>query len=140
MIKVRGRVRERPGGTVNANLASGRIELLAQEIEAKSNLKVERRFYLAGSYISHQALISGRIDAYVEYTGTALAAILKEPPMNDSARVFERVKQECSRRDGVAVLRHLLAGLQAQPHDAHRPAVRDLLKAKGAMLSAWAFR
>jgi osmoprotectant transport system substrate-binding protein len=54
-------------------------ELLAQEIEAKSHLKVERRFYLAGSYICHQALVSGRIDAYVEYTGTALTAVLKHP-------------------------------------------------------------
>ena len=54
-------------------------ELLAQEIEAKTGLKVERRFYLAGSYIANQALIAGRIDAYVEYTGTALTAILKQP-------------------------------------------------------------
>ena len=54
-------------------------ELLAQEIEAKSNLKVERRFYLAGSYICQQAMLAGRIDAYVEYTGTALTAILKQP-------------------------------------------------------------
>src|SRR5215469_14262916 len=54
-------------------------ELIAQQIEARSNLKVERRFYLAGSYICHQALVSGRIDAYVEYTGTALTAILKQP-------------------------------------------------------------
>jgi osmoprotectant transport system substrate-binding protein len=54
-------------------------ELLAQEIEANSNLKVERRFYLAGSYICQQALLAGRIDAYVEYTGTALTAILKQP-------------------------------------------------------------
>jgi osmoprotectant transport system substrate-binding protein len=54
-------------------------ELLAQEIEAKSNLKVERRFYLAGSYICQQALLAGRIDGYVEYTGTALTAILKQP-------------------------------------------------------------
>jgi osmoprotectant transport system substrate-binding protein len=54
-------------------------ELLAQEIEAKSNLRVERRFYLAGSYICQQALLAGRIDAYVEYTGTALTAILKQP-------------------------------------------------------------
>ncbi|MGC2618866.1 MAG: glycine betaine ABC transporter substrate-binding protein, partial [Acidobacteriaceae bacterium] len=46
-------------------------ELLAQEIEAKSNLKVERRFYLAGSYICQQAMLAGRIDGYVEYTGTA---------------------------------------------------------------------
>lgn len=54
-------------------------ELLAQEIEAKSHLKVERRFYLAGSYICQQAMLAGRIDAYVEYTGTALTAILKQP-------------------------------------------------------------
>ena len=42
-------------------------------------MKVERRFYLAGSYICNQALIAGRIDSYVEYTGTALTAILKQP-------------------------------------------------------------
>jgi osmoprotectant transport system substrate-binding protein len=59
-------------------------ELLAQEIEAVAAAeghpqRVERRFYLAGSYLCHQALVSGRIDAYVEYTGTALTAILKQP-------------------------------------------------------------
>jgi osmoprotectant transport system substrate-binding protein len=54
-------------------------ELLAQEIEAVSGERVERRFYLAGSYICQQALVSGRIDGYVEYTGTALTAILKQP-------------------------------------------------------------
>jgi len=71
-------------------------ELLAQEIEAKSNLKVERRFYLAGSYICQQSLVAGRIDAYVEYTGTALTAILKQPlgsgPDRDPARVFSTVQ------------------------------------------------
>jgi len=66
-------------------------ELLAQEIEAKSGLKVERRFYLAGSYIANQALIAGRIDAYVEYTGTALTAILKHPLNRDSPRDPDRV-------------------------------------------------
>ena len=33
VIRVKGRVRERPAGTVNANLASGRVELLAGELE-----------------------------------------------------------------------------------------------------------
>ena len=83
-------------------------ELLAQEIEAKSNLKVERRFYLAGSYICHQSLVSGRIDAYVEYTGTALTAILKQsPPSQSSARDPESVLNEVHRlyaeRYGVTV-------------------------------------
>jgi osmoprotectant transport system substrate-binding protein len=68
-------------------------ELLAQEIEAKSNLKVERRFYLAGSYICQQALVSGRIDAYVEYTGTALTAILKQPVDRDPQRVLDTVRR-----------------------------------------------
>ncbi len=54
-------------------------ELLAQQIEAEGGGPVERRFWLAGSYLCQQALISGRIDAYVEYTGTALTAILKQP-------------------------------------------------------------
>ncbi len=33
VIRVKGKVRERPAGTVNANLASGRVELLAGELE-----------------------------------------------------------------------------------------------------------
>jgi aspartyl-tRNA synthetase len=33
VIRVKGRIRERPAGTVNANLASGRVELLAGELE-----------------------------------------------------------------------------------------------------------
>ena len=82
-------------------------ELLAQEIEAKSNLKVERRFYLAGSYICHQALVSGRIDAYVEYTGTALTAILKQPVDRDPMRVLETVRRLYASRYSVVVAQPL---------------------------------
>jgi osmoprotectant transport system substrate-binding protein len=55
-------------------------------------LKVERRFYLAGSYICQQALVSGRIDAYVEYTGTALTAVLKQPVDRDPERVMNTIR------------------------------------------------
>lgn len=78
-------------------------ELLAQEIEAKSNLKVERRFYLAGSYICHQALVSGRIDAYVEYTGTALTAILKQPVDRNPQSVLDTVRRLYASRYNVTV-------------------------------------
>lgn len=61
-------------------------ELLAQEIEASGGGSVERRFWLAGSYLCQQALVSDRIDAYVEYTGTALTAILKQPLPDASGR------------------------------------------------------
>jgi len=78
-------------------------ELLAQEIEAKSNLKVERRFYLAGSYICQQALVAGRIDAYVEYTGTALTAILKQPVDRNPEISLATVRQLYVSRYGVNV-------------------------------------
>ena len=78
-------------------------ELLAQEIEAKSNLKVERRFYLAGSYICNQALISGRIDAYVEYTGTALTAVLKQPVDRNPQSVLDTVRRLYASRSNIAV-------------------------------------
>jgi osmoprotectant transport system substrate-binding protein len=69
-------------------------ELIAQQIEARSHLKVERRFYLAGTYICQQALLAGRIDVYPDYTGTALTAILKQKVGGDKAAIYQRVKSE----------------------------------------------
>ena len=67
-------------------------ELIAQQIENKTHLPVERRFYLAGTYICHQAILGGRIDIYPEYTGTALTAVLKEKPSADRKEVYDEVK------------------------------------------------
>ena len=78
-------------------------ELLAQHIEARTGLKVDRRFYLAGSYICQQALVAGRIDGYVEYTGTALTAILKQPVDKDRARVLATVQRIYRQRYSVDV-------------------------------------
>ncbi len=78
-------------------------ELLAQEIEAVGHQRVERRFYLAGSYICQQALVGGRIDAYVEYTGTALTAILKQPVDRDAGRVLATIRSLYAERYQVRV-------------------------------------
>ena len=78
-------------------------ELIAQQIERTTNLKAERRFYLAGSYICHQAILSGRIDIYPEYTGTALSAILKQKPEGGRAEVYQRVKDEYEKRLGLTL-------------------------------------
>jgi len=82
-------------------------ELLAQEIEAVTGQPVARRFYLAGSYICQQALVSGRIDGYVEYTGTALTAILKQPlppvGQREAGAVLRRVGELYQGRYGVRV-------------------------------------
>jgi len=79
-------------------------ELLAQYLGKFTTLPIDKRFYLAGTYICHQALLSGRIDMYVEYTGTALVAILKQPPSPDHAAVFNTVKGQYAARFGLTVL------------------------------------
>jgi osmoprotectant transport system substrate-binding protein len=78
-------------------------EIIAQQIEARTHLPVERRFYLAGSYICHQAILSGRIDIYPEYTGTALTAILKHKPEGNREAVYQTVKSEYARRFNLSV-------------------------------------
>lgn len=78
-------------------------EIIAQEIETHTQLKIERRFYLAGTYICQQAMLAGRIDIYPEYTGTALTAVLKENASGDRAQVYQRVKSEYERRFGLTL-------------------------------------
>jgi glycine betaine/choline ABC-type transport system substrate-binding protein len=78
-------------------------ELFAQVIEARTHLPVERRFYLAGTFICHQAILAGRIDIYPEYTGTALTAVLKQQPSGDKKDVYQRVKQGYEDKFGLSV-------------------------------------
>jgi osmoprotectant transport system substrate-binding protein len=79
-------------------------ELLAQQIESHTRFNVMRRFYLTGTYICQQAILTGRIDMYVEYTGTALTAILKDPIQSDPGAVFAQVQSEYARRFHLDVL------------------------------------
>src|SRR5580704_10083533 len=78
-------------------------EIIAQQIENKTHLPVERRFYLAGTYICQQAILGGRIDIYPEYTGTALTAVLKDQPETNPESVFNLVKTEYAQRFNLAV-------------------------------------
>jgi glycine betaine/choline ABC-type transport system substrate-binding protein len=78
-------------------------ELMAQQIEQHTSLKVERRFYLAGTYICHQGMLAGRIDIYPEYTGTALTAILKQKPESNRNHAYEQMKAEYAKRFGLSL-------------------------------------
>jgi osmoprotectant transport system substrate-binding protein len=78
-------------------------EIIAEQIEAKTQLTVERRFYLAGTYICQQAILAGRIDVYPEYTGTALTAVLKQKPQGAREIVYQQVKDGYAKRFGLAV-------------------------------------
>ncbi len=78
-------------------------EIFAQIIEARAHVAVERRFYLAGTFICQQAILAGRIDLYPEYTGTALTAVLKQPPGRDKQEVYRRVKEGYETRFGLTL-------------------------------------
>ncbi len=78
-------------------------ELLAQGIESRTGLPVERRVNLGGTLICQQALRVGEIDLYVEYTGTALTVVLGEPPSSNPADVYQRVKADYTKRFGFEV-------------------------------------
>lgn len=68
-------------------------ELLAQHIEAETGIPVVRKTNLGGTLLVHKALLSGDLDLYVEYTGTALTAVLGEKPQGSAADVYNRVKK-----------------------------------------------
>ncbi|MBI3404252.1 MAG: ABC transporter substrate-binding protein [Acidobacteria bacterium] len=79
-------------------------ELLAQHIETKTGVKVERRHNLGGTLIAHRAVTAGEIDLYVEYTGTALTAVLNEKPSTDSRDVLARVRAGYAQKFSLEVL------------------------------------
>jgi len=66
-------------------------EILAQHIEAKTDIKVKQEKNLGGS-LCHQSLTAGKIDLYVEYTGTAYANLLKQKPISDPKKVLDYLK------------------------------------------------
>lgn len=67
-------------------------EMVAQMLEARG-VSVERRFELGGN-LPHEALVSGTLDLYPEYTGTSYTAILHHAPISDPRAVYDQVKQE----------------------------------------------
>jgi len=79
-------------------------EIFARMLEHACRVPVLRRFYLAGTYICQQAILAGRIDVYPEYTGTALAAVLKKKGAGDASRVYGDVKREYWQKFDLAVM------------------------------------
>ena len=76
-------------------------EIVAQMLEARG-VSVERRFELGGN-LPHEALVSGTLDLYPEYTGTSYTAILHHAPISDPRAVYDQVKQEYASKFNVEV-------------------------------------
>ena len=72
-------------------------ELLAQTLESQ-RCTVDRRLNMGGSLVCDSAIASGSLDAYVEYSGTALTAILHQPATNDRAAVDRIVSAAYAKR------------------------------------------
>lgn len=76
-------------------------EIVAQMLEARG-VAVERRFELGGN-LPHEALVSGTLDLYPEYTGTSYTAILHHTPLSDPRAVYDQVKQDYASKFNVEV-------------------------------------
>jgi osmoprotectant transport system permease protein len=93
------------GGLLWSERAQGRIvvgskdfteqvilgEMMAQLIEGNTSLKVQRKLNLGDTLVCETAMRAGDLDLYVEYTGTALTAVFKQPVLLDSNEVSARV-------------------------------------------------
>ena len=97
---------EREGLVIGSKNFSEQIvlaEIMAQQIERRTDITVERRLNLGGTIVSHRALVAGQIDLYPEYTGTSFVVILREKVISEPRVVYERVKAEYDERFQVAV-------------------------------------
>lgn len=89
-----GYFRARPDVVVASKAFSESIllgHMMADLIEHRTDLTVERRLCLGGTMICHGALTSGEVDLYAEYTGTSLTAVLHQPAVSDPQAVYDKV-------------------------------------------------
>lgn len=81
--------------------------MLAELIEKNSNIKVERKLNLGGTNIAFNALKTGEIDLYVEYTGTGLVNIMKQPSVTDSNKAYNLVSDYFNKNYNITWLKPL---------------------------------
>jgi osmoprotectant transport system substrate-binding protein len=72
-------------------------EIVAQYLDKKTGMKVERRLGIGDAAILHQAAISRDVDVFPEDTATAISEILKENVIMDTTSLWERVRNEYDR-------------------------------------------
>lgn len=81
--------------------------MLADLIEDKTDLEVERKLNLGGTQVAFSALKNGNIDMYVDYTGTGLVDILKKDPDKNPDHVYQTVQKEFNQKYGIELLKPL---------------------------------
>ncbi|WP_110954664.1 ABC transporter permease/substrate-binding protein [Anaerosinus massiliensis] len=81
--------------------------LLAELIETKTDIAVDRKLALGGTQVCFTALKSGDIDLYVDYSGTAYGDMLKYPPISDVEKVYDTVKKDLKEKYEIDVLKQM---------------------------------
>jgi len=79
-------------------------DMVSSLIEAKTKYKVERKLNLGGTNVVFSALKSKDVDLYVEYTGTVLVNILKQPTMTDPKKVYTAAKAGLAKKNDIEML------------------------------------
>jgi osmoprotectant transport system permease protein len=79
--------------------------ILADLIENKTDIQVERKLNLGGSQVAFSAIKNGDIDMYVEYTGTGLVNILNKKPQSDPEAVYDIVQKEFKQKYALELLK-----------------------------------
>ncbi len=82
-------------------------EIIAQMIEKNTDLKVERKLNMGGTFVCFEALKKGDIQVYADYTGTGLTAQLKMEVINDADKVYDIVQEEFNKQFNLKWLRPL---------------------------------
>lgn len=77
-------------------------EMIAQLLEAKTDLTIQRRLNLGGTDVNFRAVRTGDVDVYVEYDGTAYAFHLNmTEPITDPDALFDEVNRMLQQRENL---------------------------------------
>ena len=120
--------------------------LVADIIENRTDITVNRKFDLGGTKVCFGALQSGEVDIYVEYAGTAYTDTLKYTPINDMEEVYNTVKSDFKELYDIEVLKqmnfnntYVLAVSEEVAKKYNLETISDLAKVANNMKSATTF-
>ena len=81
--------------------------MVADLIEDRTDIIVDRKINLGGTQVNFEALKSGAIDLYIDYSGTAYGDTLNYPPISDMEEVYQTVKHDLKELFSIDVLKQM---------------------------------
>ena len=120
--------------------------MVADMIEAHTEISVNRQLELGGTQVCFAALNSGEIDMYIEYSGTAYNDMLKYASNSDVDQVYATVKKDFKEKYNIETLKQMnfnntytLAVTQETSDQYHLKTISDLAKVAPLFVSGTTF-